>query len=94
MCQTWTTKYKTIVAAFSFTALHVRTIYEFDSSTLETVGAPFKEQKHHVSGLSLFIRRRSQMKVLDRCAMGLSVLPGPRFIQCDGPESDLPYPLT
>jgi len=62
-----------------------------DSSTLETVGAPFKE---HISGLSLFVRRRSQMKVLDRYTMGLSVPPGPRFIQCDGPEFDLPYPLT
>ncbi|KAG2118201.1 WD40-repeat-containing domain protein [Suillus discolor] len=44
----WTTKDKSIVAAFSFTddAL-IRTIYELDASTLKTVGAPFK----HTDGI-------------------------------------------
>ncbi|KAG1779579.1 hypothetical protein EV702DRAFT_1277065 [Suillus placidus] len=38
----WTTKDKSIVAAFTFTDDHPTTIYEFDASTLKTVGAPFK----------------------------------------------------
>ncbi|KAG1793957.1 WD40-repeat-containing domain protein [Suillus plorans] len=44
----WTTKDKSIVAAFSFTddAL-IRTIYELDASTLKTVGVPFK----HTDGI-------------------------------------------
>jgi len=36
----WTTKHRFIVAAFNLTA--DVTIHEFDTSTLETVGAPFK----------------------------------------------------
>ncbi|KAG2341923.1 YVTN repeat-like/Quino protein amine dehydrogenase [Suillus weaverae] len=38
----WTTKNKSIVAPFTFTDDYSRTIYEFDASTLKTVGAPFK----------------------------------------------------
>ncbi|KAG2344346.1 WD40 repeat-like protein [Suillus weaverae] len=38
----WTTKNKSIVAPFSFTDDFPRAIYEFDTSTLKTVGAPFK----------------------------------------------------
>jgi WD40 repeat protein len=45
----WTTKDKSIVTAFSddFTL-----IYEFDASTLKTVGAPFKHT-YHIWGLAL-----------------------------------------
>jgi WD40 repeat protein len=38
----WTTKDKSIVAAFNFMANADSKIYEFDASTLKTVGAPFK----------------------------------------------------
>ncbi|KAJ8589152.1 WD40 repeat-like protein [Rhizopogon salebrosus TDB-379] len=52
----WTTKDKTIVASFCFTDGNhdpAKTIYEFDSSTLETVGTPFEGHTHHVAGLAL-----------------------------------------
>ncbi|KAJ8585644.1 WD40 repeat-like protein [Rhizopogon salebrosus TDB-379] len=52
----WTTKDRTIVAAFCFTDGdddHATTIYEFDSSTLETVGTSFEGHTHHVIGLAL-----------------------------------------
>ncbi|OAX33528.1 WD40 repeat-like protein [Rhizopogon vinicolor AM-OR11-026] len=49
----WTKKDKTIVAAFTFTVEPPTTIYEFDSSTLETVGAPFEAHTQHVLGLAL-----------------------------------------
>jgi WD40 repeat protein len=50
----WTTNDKSIVAAFSFTSLDsARTIYEFDASTLDTVGAPFEERTEVVAGLAL-----------------------------------------
>ncbi|KAG2128968.1 kinase-like domain-containing protein [Suillus clintonianus] len=50
----WTTGDKTIVAAFSFkTISSPNTIYEFDASTLETVGTPFKEQTNTINGLAL-----------------------------------------
>ncbi|KAJ8579985.1 WD40 repeat-like protein, partial [Rhizopogon salebrosus TDB-379] len=52
----WTTKDRTIVAAFCFTDGNddpAKTIYEFDSSTLEIVGTPFEGHTHHVSGLAL-----------------------------------------
>jgi WD40 repeat protein len=52
----WTTKDRTIVASFCFTGGNddpARTIYEFDSSTLETVGTPFEGHTHHVTGLAL-----------------------------------------
>ncbi|KAG1886117.1 hypothetical protein F4604DRAFT_1917800 [Suillus subluteus] len=38
----WTTKNKSIVAAFSFTDGWTTTMYEFNASTLKTIGAPFK----------------------------------------------------
>jgi WD40 repeat protein len=52
----WTTKDRTIVAAFCFTDGDndpAKTIYEFDSSTLETVGTSFEGHTGHVSGLAL-----------------------------------------
>jgi WD40 repeat protein len=52
----WTTKDRTIVASFCFTDGNddpAKTIYEFDSSTLETVGTPFEGHTHHVTGLAL-----------------------------------------
>ncbi|KAJ8581828.1 prolyl oligopeptidase, partial [Rhizopogon salebrosus TDB-379] len=52
----WTTKDRTIVAAFCFTEGdndHAKTIYEFDSSTLETVGTPFEGHTCRVTGLAL-----------------------------------------
>ncbi|KAG1752493.1 WD40-repeat-containing domain protein [Suillus paluster] len=55
----WTTKDKTIVAAFSFNEVvhsadeEPKTIYEFDASTLETVGAPFEGHAYTISGLAL-----------------------------------------
>jgi WD40 repeat protein len=52
----WTTKDRTIVAAFCFTDGKYdppKTIYEFDSSTLETVGTPFEGHTGDVSGLAL-----------------------------------------
>jgi WD40 repeat protein len=51
----WTNKNKNILAAFSFTKdiNHTKTIYEFDASTLEIVGTPFKGHTDDVSGLAL-----------------------------------------
>jgi WD40 repeat protein len=52
----WTTKDRTIVATFCFTEGdndHAKTIYEFDSSTLETVGTPFEGHTYRVTGLAL-----------------------------------------
>jgi WD40 repeat protein len=52
----WTTKDRTIVTAFCFTDGgndRDKTIYEFDSSTLETVGTPFEAHTDHVTGLAL-----------------------------------------
>ncbi|KIK43131.1 hypothetical protein CY34DRAFT_804133 [Suillus luteus UH-Slu-Lm8-n1] len=50
----WTKNNKTIIAAFSFTEDDVNTtIYEFDASTLETVGTPFKGHTKLVTGLAL-----------------------------------------
>jgi WD40 repeat protein len=49
----WTTKDKTVVTAFSFNAEGPKTIYEFDSSTLETVGTPFEGHTSHITGLAL-----------------------------------------
>ncbi|KAJ8582860.1 WD40 repeat-like protein [Rhizopogon salebrosus TDB-379] len=49
----WTNK-ETILAVFSFiTEDPAGTIYEFDASTLETVGAPFEGHTDVVSGLAL-----------------------------------------
>ncbi|KAG2156407.1 hypothetical protein DEU56DRAFT_975973 [Suillus clintonianus] len=49
----WTMQSKSIVAAFGFSGAFARIIYEFDASTLETVGAPFKGHGEFVTGLSL-----------------------------------------
>jgi WD40 repeat protein len=52
----WTAKDRTIVAAFCFTDGHndyANVIYEFDSSTLETVGTPFEGHTQQVTGLAL-----------------------------------------
>jgi WD40 repeat protein len=49
----WTNE-ETILAVFSFiTEGPLTTIYEFDASTLETVGAPFEGHTDVVSGLAL-----------------------------------------
>jgi WD40 repeat protein len=49
----WTTNNKTIIASFSFTTdVPAKTVYEFDASTLETVGTPF-EHTEHITGLAL-----------------------------------------
>jgi WD40 repeat protein len=50
----WTNKNKNILATFSFSKDDdTKTIYEFDASTLETVGSPFKGHTTYVSGLAL-----------------------------------------
>jgi WD40 repeat protein len=51
----WTTKDRTIVTAFTFNTEEPKMIYEFDSSTLETVGTPFVGHTHFVTGLALSI---------------------------------------
>ncbi|KAG2070937.1 YVTN repeat-like/Quino protein amine dehydrogenase [Suillus decipiens] len=49
----WTTKDKSIVTAFTFTRYFPTTIYEFDASTLKTVGAPFKGDTDFITNLAL-----------------------------------------
>jgi WD40 repeat protein len=52
----WTNKNKNILAAFSFTWSDeegAETIYEFDASTLETVGTPFEGHTKYIVGLAL-----------------------------------------
>ncbi|KAJ8589153.1 WD40 repeat-like protein [Rhizopogon salebrosus TDB-379] len=49
----WTTKDRTIVVAFTFNTEAAKTIYEFDSSTLEAVGTPFEGHTSHITGLAL-----------------------------------------
>ncbi|KAG2115778.1 WD40-repeat-containing domain protein [Suillus discolor] len=49
----WTTNDKTIVTAFSFTDTMIKTIYEFDASTLKTIGAPFEGHTETITGLAL-----------------------------------------
>ncbi|KAG2341832.1 WD40 repeat-like protein [Suillus weaverae] len=50
----WTNNDKTIIAAFSFTKDDLpRMIYEFNASTMETVGIPFEEHTDLVNGLAL-----------------------------------------
>jgi WD40 repeat protein len=49
----WTNKNKTIIAAFTFTDDHANTIYEFDASTLETIGSPFEGHTKLITGLAL-----------------------------------------
>jgi hypothetical protein len=50
----WTNN-KNIITTFGFTAEDNpnTTIYEFNGSTLETVGTPFKGYTHNLSGLAL-----------------------------------------
>ncbi|KAG2070939.1 YVTN repeat-like/Quino protein amine dehydrogenase [Suillus decipiens] len=48
----WTTKDKSIIAAFTFTRDRPTMIYEFDASTLKTVGPPFKGTRG-IGGLAL-----------------------------------------
>jgi WD40 repeat protein len=49
----WTNKNKAILAAFSFTKdAPAHTIYEFDASTLETVGIPFEGHTNVITGLA------------------------------------------
>jgi WD40 repeat protein len=53
----WTNDNKNILAAFSFTRKDpVKTVYEFDASTLETVGSPFQGHTDYVTGLALSFR--------------------------------------
>jgi WD40 repeat protein len=49
----WTTKDRTIVTAFASNTEDPKTIYEFDSSTLETVGTPFEGHTNFITGLAL-----------------------------------------
>jgi WD40 repeat protein len=50
----WTNNSKTIIAALSFTEDdNTTTIYEFNASTLETVGTPFEGHTALVTGLAL-----------------------------------------
>jgi WD40 repeat protein len=50
----WTKNNKTIIAAFDFTEdVPAKIVYEFDASTLETVGTPFKGHTNLVTGLAL-----------------------------------------
>ncbi|KAG2131743.1 hypothetical protein DEU56DRAFT_953205 [Suillus clintonianus] len=49
----WTNKNKNILAAFSFTNDDPTTIYEFDASTLKTVGTPFEGHTQRISSLAL-----------------------------------------
>ncbi|KAG2745630.1 tricorn protease domain 2-containing protein [Suillus brevipes Sb2] len=53
----WTNDNKNILAAFSFTKDDpAKTVYEFDASTLETVGSPFQGHTNYVTGLALSFR--------------------------------------
>ena len=51
----WTTNDRSIVAAFRFEAdsKHPTKIYEFDASTLETVGAPFEGHTYAITDVAL-----------------------------------------
>jgi hypothetical protein len=55
----WTAQDKTIITAFSFNSSNdvstsdLKTIYEFDASTLKKVGVPFKGHTELVTGLAL-----------------------------------------
>jgi WD40 repeat protein len=53
----WTNDNKNILAAFSLTkGVPAKTVYEFDASTLETVGTPFQGHTDLVTGLALSFR--------------------------------------
>ncbi|KAG2066419.1 YVTN repeat-like/Quino protein amine dehydrogenase [Suillus decipiens] len=49
----WTNKNKNIIAAFTFTDDHAKTIYEFNALTLEIVGTPFEGHTKLITGLAL-----------------------------------------
>ncbi|KAG2339335.1 WD40 repeat-like protein [Suillus weaverae] len=50
----WTNQNQNILAAFTFSSNdHAKTIYEFDATTLETVGVPFEGHTERVIGLAL-----------------------------------------
>jgi WD40 repeat protein len=49
----WTNKNKNILTAFTFTADAAWTIYEFDASTLETVGTSFEGHTRTIESLAL-----------------------------------------
>jgi WD40 repeat protein len=49
----WTRKDRTIVTPFTFNTEYAKTIYEFDSSTLEIIGTPFEGHTDLVTGLAL-----------------------------------------
>ncbi|KAG2086452.1 WD40-repeat-containing domain protein [Suillus discolor] len=49
----WTTEDKTIVITFSLTDTSIKTVYEFDAPTLETIGAPFEGHTQAITGLAL-----------------------------------------
>ncbi|KAG1823980.1 uncharacterized protein BJ212DRAFT_1476835 [Suillus subaureus] len=49
----WTNRNKNIIATFTFTDDHANTIYEFDTSTLETIGSPFEGHTKLITGLAL-----------------------------------------
>ncbi|KAG2109512.1 hypothetical protein DEU56DRAFT_920332 [Suillus clintonianus] len=49
----WTNKNKNILAPFTFTDGYAEMIYEFDASTLETIGTPFEGHTKVVTGLAL-----------------------------------------
>jgi WD40 repeat protein len=52
----WTNDNKNILAAFRFTEDVAKTVYEFDASTLETVGASFQGHTNLITGLALSFR--------------------------------------
>ncbi|KAG2054975.1 WD40 repeat-like protein [Suillus hirtellus] len=50
----WTTKDTAIVSAFSFeVGAEIKRIYEFDGSTLETIGAPFEGHTQAITSIAL-----------------------------------------
>lgn len=54
----WTTKDKTIVGAGAFSYYgFLKTIYEFDASTLNMVGPPFEGHTKAISSLALLLDR-------------------------------------
>jgi WD40 repeat protein len=80
----WTTKDRTIVTAFCFTDGNNdcdKTIYEFDSSTLETVGTPFEAHTDHVTGLALSNDSTLLASASLDFTLGLRVPPAPRLIR-------------
>jgi WD40 repeat protein len=100
----WTNK-ETILAAFTFAEVEVvvaaTTIYEFDASTLETLGAPFQGHTEVIHGLALsfdgaLITSSSRWRdnTIKLWAFKLQVPPAPCFISCCGLQLERPYSLT